>query len=258
MSLLAGRRGLVVGVSGERSLGWPIACALADRGAEVAIACRPGRYAQMTALADKRGFDTCPIDVEDPESIAGAFATLGKSWGRLDFLVHSVVHVPDGLLDGSLFAVTRGDFARVMSVAAYSLIALCGHARPLFKSGSDPRVITLTSIGSRRALPNYHVAGIAKAALESVVTYLALELGGEGVLVNGVSAGLIATDGAFRAIGPASVAAARVRLARRALTARATDAEDVAECVAWLASASARNITGEILSVDGGIALAHP
>lgn len=113
-------------------------------------------------------------------------------------------------------------------------------------------------MGSRRALPRYHVAGIAKAALESVVAYLALELGADGVLVNGVSAGLVATDGASRAIGPANVEAARSRQAKRAFTGRATEAGDVAECVAWLASPFARNITGEILSVDGGVALAHP
>jgi enoyl-[acyl-carrier protein] reductase I len=258
VSVLAGRRGLVVGVSGERSLGWPIACALADRGAELAIACRPRRHAQVAALAEPRGFDTYPIDVDDPASTAAAFAALERSWGRLDFLVHSVVHVPDGLLDRSLLDVTRGDFERVVSVAAYSLIALCGHARLLFRASTGPRVVTLTSSGSRRALPRYHVAGIAKAALESAVGYLALELGRDGVLVNGVCAGLVGTDGARRALGAANVEAARARLARRALTGRATDAGDVAECVAWLASPSARNITGEILRVDGGVALVHP
>ena len=253
--LLAGRRGLVLGVSGANSIGYHVARRLGALGASVAITCRPRRLAQLRLLAAELGAQIFPVDVGDEPSLAAAFEALGEA--PLDFVVHGLVDIPPGVLTRSVLDVSREDFAHVMSVVTWSLIAACRYARPLLVRSTAPRVVALTSACSHRMTPHYHVAGIAKAALESAVLYLAMQLGRDGILVNAVSAGLLATDGAIRAIGEANAQATRAVQAKRSATGRAIDPEDVASCVAYLCSPLARNVTGEIVTVDGGFSRAY-
>jgi enoyl-[acyl-carrier protein] reductase I len=257
MSLLAGRRGVVLGVSGANSLGYAIARTLRELGAEVAVTCRPARLPGVTDLCAAIGATAYPVELADEASLAAAFAALGDGGAALDFLVHGLVDVPAGVLGRSLLEVTRAELEHVVSVAAWSLIAACRHAHPLLARSAAGRVVALTSSCSHRMTPNYHVAGIAKAALESAVLYLAMQLGPDGILVNAVSASLIATDGAVRAVGARNAQATRQVQARRSATGRATEPADVARCVGYLCSPLAANVTGEVLTVDGGFARSY-
>jgi enoyl-[acyl-carrier protein] reductase I len=256
MILLAGRRGLVLGVSGVNSIGYHVAQILRELGAAVAITCRPARLASVRPLADELGAEAYPVEITDDASLAAAFDALGRT-GPLDFLVHGLVDVPEGVLARSVLDVSRAEFAHVMTAAAWSLIAACRHARPLLIRSTAPRVVALTSACSHRMTPNYHVAGIAKAALESAVLYLAMQLGSDGVLVNAVGTSLLATDGAVRAIGEQHARATRAVQARRSATGRAIDYGDVARCIAYFCSPLATNMTGEIVTVDGGFSRAY-
>jgi enoyl-[acyl-carrier protein] reductase I len=248
--LLVGRRGVVLGVSGPDSIGYHVARALRDHGARVAVTCRPARLDRVAPLCAELGAEVHAVDVDDEPSLARAFAALGKDDAPLDFLVHGLVNVPDGVL-------ARADFEHVMSVAAWSLVAACRHARPLLARSPAPRVVALTSACGHRMTPHYHVAGIAKAALESAVLYLAMELGREGILVNAVGSSLLATAGAIRAVGEKNALATRAVQAKRSATGRAVEFDDVASCVAFLCSPLTRNLTGEIMTVDGGFARSY-
>jgi enoyl-[acyl-carrier protein] reductase I len=210
----------------------------------------------VSALAAGLDAAVYPVELADEPSLAAAFEALGRA-GPLDFLVHCLVEIPDGVLERSILEVTRADFEHVMSVSAWSLIAACRHSRALLERSTAPRVVALTSACSHRMTPHYHVAGIAKAALESAVIYLAMQLGRDGILVNAVGASLIPTDGAVRAIGLANTAATRAVQARRSATGRAIEPGEVASCVGFLCSPLARNLTGEIFTVDGGFSRAY-
>ena len=255
--LLAGRRGVVLGVSGVNSIGYTLARTLRALGAEVAVTCRPARLAAMVELAAELAVEVHPVEISDERSLAAAFEALGRAGRPLDFVVHGLVEIPEGVLARSVLDVSRAEFEQVMSVAAWSLIAACHHARPLLLRSTAPRVVALTSACSHRMTPNYHVAGIAKAALESAVLYLAMQLGRDGVLVNAVGASLLATDGAVRAIGAHHAQATRAVQTRRSATGRGVELGDVAHCVAFLCSPLARNLTGEVVTVDGGFSRAY-
>ncbi|MFT4974191.1 MAG: enoyl-[acyl-carrier protein] reductase I [Myxococcota bacterium] len=242
------RRGLVVGVSGPDSVGWACARALRDAGAVVTMTCRPARLARCADLAAAEGLAVLPLDADDPASVDAAFADLD----HLDFLLHCIVHAPPGALKRPLTALTRAEFDATMGAGVHSLIAVCSRAAPLLATSEAPRVVTLTNAGADRVMPRYHAVGIAKAALQATVRYLAHELGGAGVLCNAVSFSLVASRGAVAAVGQAAVDATRSLLARKSTTGRATDAEDVAAMVRWLCSPDVRNMTGEVLTVDGG------
>jgi enoyl-[acyl-carrier protein] reductase I len=251
-ALLAGRRGIVLGVSGANSIGYHVACALRELGATVAVTCRPARLDRVTPLAAALGATVYPVELADESSLAAAFEALGHGGAALDFLVHGFVEIPEGVLQRSVLEVSRASFEHVLSVSAWSLIAACRHARPLLARSTAPRVVALTSACSHRMTPHYHVAGIAKAALESAVLYLAMQLGRDGILVNAVGSSLIPTEGALRVIGEANAAATRGIQAKRSATGRAIEPAEVASCVGFLCSPLARNLTGEILTVDGG------
>jgi enoyl-[acyl-carrier protein] reductase I len=256
--LLAGRRGLIVGVSGERSLGFACARSAHALGAEVALGYRPARRDAVVPLAAALGDALAlPFDVDAPASLSELFCVLEQRWGRLDFVVHTLMHVPPGVLARPLTAVDRETFARVLDVGVHSLVAIAGHARPLLQRSTAPRLVALSSPCGRRMTPSYHVAGIAKAALESAVLYLAMQLGRDGILVNAVSSSLLATDGAVRAVGADNAAGTRVVQAKRSATGRAVDFDDIAGAVAYLVSPLARNVTGEILTVDGGFSRSY-
>jgi enoyl-[acyl-carrier protein] reductase I len=251
--LLAGRRGLIVGVSGERSLGFACARSAHALGAEVALTYRPARSQAVLPLTAALGDALAlPFDVDAPASLTELFAVLEQRWGRLDFVVHTLMHVPPGVLTRPLTAVDRETFARVLDVGVHSLAAIAGQARPLLMRSSAPRLVALSSPCGRRMTPSYHVAGIAKAALEATLLYLAQELGPDGILCNAVSPALIDTDGAVAVVGREAAAATRAHLERKAPTRRAVTPEDVGDAVAWLCSSWARQMTGEVLSLDGG------
>lgn len=253
--LLDGRRGVILGVSGANSIGYAIARKARAHGATLALTCRPARVDRVAPLAAELGAALYPVDVDDEASLAAAFDGFGA--GGLDFVVHGLVDIPEGVLGRSMLELGRADFERVMSIVTWSLIAACRHARPHLLRSTAPRVVALTSACSHRMTPNYHVAGIAKAALESAVVYLAMQLGRDGVLVNAVSPGLLATDGAQRAIGARAAEATRGIQAKRAATGRAVEADEVASCVSFLCSPVVRNLTGETLTVDGGFSRAY-
>jgi enoyl-[acyl-carrier protein] reductase I len=252
-ALLEGARGAIIGVSSERSIGYACAATARALGAEVAITYRPARAAEGARLAAKLGARVhAPLEADDPATIDEAFAAFDQAFGRLDFVVHTLMHVPSELLERPLTELSRDDFARVLDIGVHSLLRLCQHARPLLMRSQAPRVVTISSPCSRRMTPHYHVAGIAKAALESALLYLAQELGPAGILCNAVSPALLATDGALGVVGADAAAATRAHLAKRAATRRPIELDDVADCVAWLCSPMARQVTGEVITLDGG------
>jgi enoyl-[acyl-carrier protein] reductase I len=255
--LLAGRQGVVLGVSSANSIGYHVAQFLHEHGATVAVTCRPARLDHVAPLAAALGGVAYPVELADEASLAAVFDALGRTDAPLDFLVHGLVDIPEGVLARSMLDVSRADFEHVMSVAAWSLIAACRYARPLLARSTAPRVVALTSACSHRMTPHYHVAGIAKAALESAVLYLAMELGRSGILVNAVGPSLLATDGAVRAVGERNAQVTRAAQAKRSATGMTVEQLDVASCVGFLCSPLARNLTGEILTVDGGFSRAY-
>jgi enoyl-[acyl-carrier protein] reductase I len=186
-----------------------------------------------------------------------AFEQVGVLLGGLDFVVHTLVHVPEGVLTRPVTAVTAAEFQTTMEVAVRSLLVACRFAKPLLERSTAPRVVALSSGGAESAMPSYHAVGIAKAALSAAVRYLALELGPAGVLCNVVSFSLIETDAAVAAVGCEAAEATRRHLAKRSLTRANTTLADVGAAVAYFASPLLRNVTGETLTVDGGFSRAY-
>ncbi|HMB70864.1 MAG TPA: SDR family oxidoreductase, partial [bacterium] len=187
--LLAGRKGLVVGVANERSIAWGIARRAAAAGAELAFTYQgDALLKRVTPLAGQAGSDLLlPVDVTDEEQVSAAFDAVRSRMGQLDFLVHSVAYADRDDLAGRTIDTSRDGFLKAMEISAYSLISLCRAAEPLLAPGAA--VLTLTYLGSQKAVPNYNVMGIAKAALEASVRYLAQDLGARDVRVNAISAG---------------------------------------------------------------------
>jgi enoyl-[acyl-carrier protein] reductase I len=254
-ALLAGRCGLVVAVSSEESIGFHCAARLRDLGAQVAIAHRPARADVAERLRESCGAELAvPLDVRDEESVAAAFSEIERMWKRMDFLVHTVMHVPPSVLTSPLLELGREDFRAVVDDAAYSLVVLARRALPLLTRSDAGRIVTLSSSCAERYTPSYHVAGIAKAALESCALYLAAELGPSGILCNVLRPSLLATEGAKRTVGPGPVATTRAHLPKKAFTRRAVEYGDIADLVAFLCSSLCRSVTGEVLTADGGFA----
>ncbi len=253
--LLTGCRGLIAGVSGRNSLGYALVTGLSALGAEVAVTYRTERRETCAPLLEAAGVTQhAVLEADDEASIEAALQKIGATLGRLDFLIHTLVHVPDGLLGKPLSQVSREELHAVLDPSAYSLIALCRRATPWLARSAHPRVVTLTSSSAARFTPNYHVAGIAKAALGGALLYLAGELGQQGILCNAVSFSVIDTDGARRAVGQNNTVGTSSYVAKRALTRRPLEPQHVANAVAFFASPLCQNITGETLTVDGGYA----
>jgi len=250
--LLAGRRGLVLGVSGENSVGYHAARAFRAAGAEVTISHRESRRAAVAPLAEALGCERMELDFRDESAVERGFAEFGARHGRLDFLLHTLVHVPDGILERPVTELSAADFATVMDIGVRSLLVACRYALPWLRHSDAARVVTLLSPGSDRAVPHYHAVGMMKGALAAAVRYLALELGPEGVLCNAVSFSIVETDAARRVIGSELTQKTRAALGKRAFTRRATDYDDVVNALTYLASPLCTNVAGETLSVDGG------
>jgi len=243
---------VVLGVANKRSLGWAAARSLASRGARVALTYQGERMREgVEKLAAElgEGVPVLSCDVLRLHQIDAVGKTLGERFGGIDFVVHSIAFAPAEDLKGRFTNTTRRGFHRALDVSVFSLIALARSFLPLM-ANRDASIVTLTYLGSNRVVPNYNLMGVAKAALESAVRYLAYDLGPEGVRVNAVSAGPVRTLSAS-AVGDFVKILDHVE--EFAPLKRNIEASDVGEAVAFLCSHAARSITGDVLFVDSGM-----
>ena len=247
--LLKGKRGLVMGVANDRSIAWGIAKALADQGAELAFSYQGEAFGKrVEPLAASLGSDfLMDVDVLDDESLGHAFDQIGQRWGKLDFLIHAVAFSDKNELTGRFINTSRDNFKNSLTISCYSLIDLARRAQPLMTKGGS--IITLTYAGSNRVTPFYNVMGVAKAALESSVRYLANDLGPDNIRVNAISPGPMKTL-AGAAIGGARKTYRHTE-ANAPLRANAT-LEAIGGTAVWLCSDWGACTTGEIVLVDGG------
>ncbi len=191
--ILAGKKGLVMGVANDRSIAWGIARAAAAQGAELAFTYQgEALERRVRPLAESVGAKlVLPCDVTDEASLDAAFETVRGAWGELDFLVHAIAYSDKEQLKGRYVDTTADNFARTMNVSCYSFTAACRRAAALMPNGGS--LLTLTYYGAERVMPHYNVMGVAKAALEASVRYLAVDLGGDNIRVNALSAGPMKT-----------------------------------------------------------------
>jgi enoyl-[acyl-carrier protein] reductase I len=251
MGMLEGKRALVQGVANKRSICWGIARALHREGAQLCLTYQNERLREnVDELAEALpGTFTLPLDVQQDDQIDALFAELASRWGHLDVLVHGAAFARADELAGEFVATSREGFRLAMDVSAYSLVALVRGARPLMRQAGGGAVICLTYLGSERVVPNYNVMGVAKAALEASVRYLAADLGPEGIRVNAISAGPVRT---LAASGVKGLTTFIAQYRERAPLRRNTTQEEVGDAAAFLASDLARGITGCVLFVDEG------
>ncbi|MCI5078013.1 enoyl-ACP reductase FabI [Oricola sp.] len=248
--LMAGKRGLIMGVANDHSIAWGIAKALADQGAEIALTYQGEAFGRrVKPLADEIGSKLLiPCDVEDTESTAAVFDTLKSEWGGLDFLVHAIGFSDRTQLKGRYLDVTtRENFSRTMVISAYSFTEVAQLAAPLLNDGAS--LLTLTYGGSMRVMPNYNVMGIAKAALEAMVRYLAADFGRSNVRVNAISAGPV------RTLAGAGIGDARQIFSyqqRVSPLGRPIVIDQVGQSALYLLSEMSSGVTGEIHYVDSG------
>ena len=191
--LMAGKRGLVMGVANDRSIAWGIAKAVAAQGGELAFTYQgEALERRVKPLATSINADiVVPCDVTDEASIDATFATLKERWGSLDFVIHAVAFSDKEELKGKYVDTTRGNFLRTLDISCFSFTAVAARAQALMNNGGS--LVTLTYLGAERVMPHYNVMGVAKAALECSVRYLAADLGDRGIRVNAISAGPIKT-----------------------------------------------------------------
>jgi enoyl-[acyl-carrier protein] reductase I len=248
---LAGKHGLIVGVANKRSISWAIAQAAAAAGARLALTYPSARLEEnVRELAETLDNPLIlPCDVSSDEQIAELRATLDRDFGGLDFFVHGAAFAPSDALDKPFVETSRDSFRIALDVSAYSLIGLTRAVAPLMEKRGGGSVLTLTYLGSQRVFPNYNVMGVAKAALESSVRYLASDLGPKNIRVNAISAGAIKTLASSGISGLSSM----LQVYRdRAPLRRGVSQSEVADAAVFLLSSASRAITGEILMVDAG------
>jgi enoyl-[acyl-carrier protein] reductase I len=250
MTDFTGKQGLIVGVANKRSLAWSIAQATARRGARLALTYQ-GRFEDHVKELSE-GLTApliLPCDVASDAEIENVFAAVDKEFGGLDFVVHGAAFASRDDLTGPFVNTSRDGFRLALDVSAYSLIALARGAAPLMAKRGGGSILTLTYLGSERVFPNYKVMGVAKAALEATVRYLAADMGPANVRVNAVSAGPVKT---LAAAGIAGFSSILHVYPERAPLRRNVDAAEVGDASAFLLSDAARGITGEVLMVDAG------
>jgi enoyl-[acyl-carrier protein] reductase I len=251
MADLSGKVGLIVGVANKRSLSWAIAQAAAARGATIVLTYQ-GRFEDHVGeLADTltpRPL-VLPLDVQHDTEIEAVCARIQQEYGGLDFLVHGVAFANRDDITNPFVQTSREGFRVALDISAYSLIALARGAKPLLDARGGGSIVTLTYLGSTRVFPNYNVMGVAKAALESCVRYLAADLGPHNIRVNAISAGPIKTLAAA-GIGGFSNILGVVR--EKAPLRRTIEAAEVADAALFLLGPSGRGVTGEVLMVDSG------
>jgi enoyl-[acyl-carrier protein] reductase I len=251
MSDLAGKLGLVVGVANKRSISWAIAQAAQAAGARLALTYPSARLEEnVRALATQLDDPLIlPCDVASDSQIADLGTALERDLGGLDFLLHGAAFAPAASLSNPFLQTTREDFGVALDISAYSLVALSQMAVPLFEKRGGGSIVTLTYLGSQRVFPNYNVMGVAKAALEASVRYLASDLGPHNIRVNAVSAGPIKTLAAAGVSGFSNIL--QVYRDRTPLR-RNVELGEVADAALFLLGPESRAITGEVLTVDCG------
>jgi enoyl-[acyl-carrier protein] reductase I len=246
-----GKRALIFGVANERSIAWGITQVLHEHGARCALT-YAGEVIEKRArpLGESVNADfILPCDVTSPEQVSALFEAVREEWGGLDILIHSIAYANREDLDGRFMDTSRDGFLKAMEVSAYSLVNLVRHAEPLMREGGGGSVLTLTYYGAEKVIPNYNVMGVAKAALEASVRYLAADLGPQNIRVNAISAGPIKT------LAAAGVAGFRKMLGyaeTQAPLRRNVDQEEVGKTALWLLSDWSSGVTGEVVYVDAG------
>jgi enoyl-[acyl-carrier protein] reductase I len=249
--LMAGKCGLVMGVANDHSIAWGIARALSAQGAEVALTYQGEAQARrLKPLAAEIGsVIVLPCDVENDEQLDAVFETLKREWGGIDFLVHSLAYSDRTELKGRYVDTSRANFVRSLSISCYSFTTVARRAAELMRDRGGGSMLTLTFVGATRVMPNYNVMGVAKAALEASVRYLASDLGPENIRVNAISAGPMRTL-AGSAIGEARIVF-RWNRAHAPLR-KSIELDHVGDAAVYLLSDMSQGVTGEVHFVDAG------
>src|SRR5947208_17075861 len=251
MSTLAGKTGLIVGVANKRSISWGIARAAAAAGARLALTYPSERLEEnvrdLAASLDNPLI--LPCDVASDQQIDALASAIDAEFGGIDFVLHGAAFAPKAELDNPFVQTSREGFRIALDISAYSLIGLTRAMVPLLKKHGGGSVLTLTYLGSQRVFTNYNVMGVAKAALESSVRYLASDLGPENIRVNAISAGPIKT---LAAMGIKDFSSIRDVYKERTPLRRNVELDDVADAALFLLSPASRGITGDIVMVDAG------
>jgi enoyl-[acyl-carrier protein] reductase I len=249
-NLMAGKRGLVMGVANDKSIAWGIASQLAAQGAELAFTYQGEALAKrVMPLAESVGAKMLiECDVTDDVALDSAFEALAREWPTIDFLVHSIAFSDKNELKGSFVEnTTRENFSRTMDISAFSWVACAKRAAAMMPNGGS--MVTLTYLGAERTLPSYNVMGVAKAALEACTRYIARDLGPQGIRVNAISAG------PMRTLAMAGISGGRGLLSTGrawSLMKEDTSMEGIAGAALWLMSDLGRSTTGEVVHVDAG------
>jgi len=248
--LMKGKRGVITGVANHQSIAWGIASQLAAQGAEMAFLHLPGMERRVEPLAGSIGVKVlAPVDVTDDAAMDEAFGVVGKAFGTIDFFLHAIAFANKDEMKGSFVGnTTREGFLRAMNISTFSFVDCARRAAALMPE-TGGSILTLTYMGSERAIPNYNTMGVAKAALEAATRYAARDLGPKGIRVNALS------PGAMKTLSLAGISGGRGMLAKgRSLSAMKEDTsmEGVAGAALWLLSDLGKSTTGEVVHVDAG------
>jgi enoyl-[acyl-carrier protein] reductase I len=248
--MMRGKRGLIMGVANNRSLAWGIASAVSAAGAELALTYQGDALKKRVEplAAELKAYVAGHCDVTDPATVDAVFKDIEARWGRLDFLVHAIAFSDREELTGRYVDTTEANFSKTMLISCYSLTALAQRAEKLMPSGGS--ILTLTYYGAEKVMPHYNVMGVAKAALEASIRYLAVDLGPKAIRVNAISSGPIKTLAAAGGIGDF-----RYILKWNELNAplrRTVTIEDVGRAALFLLSDLSGGVTGEVVHVDAG------
>ncbi len=249
-ALMAGKKGLIMGLANDKSIAWGIAQALNAHGAQIAISYQnEALEKRVKPLADQLDHEPMLIkcDVTDTASVEACFKELGEKWGKIDFVVHAIAFSDKNQLKGRTIDTTLDNFTMTMHISCFSFLEACRCASPIMNEGGS--IVTLTYLGAERTLPNYNIMGVAKAALEASVRYAAVDMGKQGVRVNGISAGPIKT------LAASGIGDFRKILRWNELNAplgRNVTQEEVGMSALALLSPLGAAISGEVLHVDNG------
>ena len=247
--LVEGKRGLVMGVANEKSIAWGCARVLHAQGAELAFTYQGEQFGKRVApLAESLGSAmVLPADVQDDASMDAVFDRIAQDWGKIDFLIHAIAYSDKAELHGRYADTTRSNFHNSMDISCFSFVDAARRAAPLMTDGGA--ILTMSYLGAQRVMPNYNVMGVAKAALEASVRYLANDLGPDGVRVNALS------PGPMRTLAGSAVGSARKmyrEVESNAPMQKNADLDHVGGTAAWLCSDYGASTTGEVIFVDGG------
>ena len=254
MSELSGTSGLIIGVANKRSISWAIAQAMSTAGARLAVTYQGERLEENVRDLSEQLADplVLPLDVTSDDQMASVVSRCDEAFGGLDFVVHGAAFAPRDAMTRPFLETAREDFRVALDISAYSLVSVARATVPLLEKRGGGSLLTLTHLGSERVFPNYNVMGVAKAALEASVRYLAAELGPKNIRVNAISAGPIKTLAASGIGGFSNMLQVH---RERAPLRRNTETSEVAEAARFLLGPSGRGITGGVLLVDGGYSI---